>query len=197
MNPLAPCQARRLDVERHFVPLDAAFSPNSVFRTFNHGVSVDECPASEPQEDVLERRPPHECALRAQSSFVHLAQSRVTVDRVQKKPVGKDLHPLGDALQPRLQRPRARRGRTAARAPRASRSARSARVALPSAAKRPVVHDRQPVAELLGLVHVVRGDDQGDALLLQPVEPVPQKVPRLRVEPGGRLVEDQKLRVAR
>jgi hypothetical protein len=55
------------------------------------------------------------------------------------------------------------------------------------------VHDHEPVAELLGLVHVVRGEHERHALLLQPVQPLPQHVPRLRVEPGGRLVEQQHL----
>ena len=58
-----------------------------------------------------------------------------------------------------------------------------------------VVHDDEPVAQLLGLVHVVRRDDEGDALALEPEQPVPQHVSRLRVEPGGRLVEEQHLGV--
>ena len=57
----------------------------------------------------------------------------------------------------------------------------------------PAVHDHEPVAELLGLVHVVRREHERDALLLQPVEPLPQHVPGLRVEAGGRLVEQQHL----
>ena len=56
-----------------------------------------------------------------------------------------------------------------------------------------VVHHHEPVAELLGLVHVVRGEHQRDAALLEPVQPVPQHVARLRVEPGGRLVEQQQV----
>ena len=55
----------------------------------------------------------------------------------------------------------------------------------------PLVDDDQPVAELLGLIHVVRRQQQRRALLLQPEQPVPQDVPRLRVEPGRRLVEQQ------
>ena len=57
------------------------------------------------------------------------------------------------------------------------------------------VHHHQPVAELLGLVHVVRGDHQRHALLLEPEQPVPQQVPGLRVEAGGRLVEQQQVGV--
>ena len=58
-----------------------------------------------------------------------------------------------------------------------------------------VVHDHQPVAQLLGLVHVVRGQDQRDAALLEPEQPVPHHVPGLRVQAGGGLVEDQDLRL--
>ena len=38
-----------------------------------------------------------------------------------------------------------------------------------------LVHDHEPVAQLLGLVHVVRGQHQRDAALLEPVEPVPHR----------------------
>lgn len=57
----------------------------------------------------------------------------------------------------------------------------------------PLVHDDEAVAQLLGLVHVVRRDDEGDALPLEPEEPVPQDVPRLGVQAGGRLVEQEQL----
>ncbi len=53
------------------------------------------------------------------------------------------------------------------------------------------VHDDQAVAQLLGLVHVVGGEHQGDALLLEPEELLPHHVPRLRVETRRRLVEQQ------
>ena len=55
------------------------------------------------------------------------------------------------------------------------------------------VHHHQPVAQLLGFVHVVRGQHQRDAALLEPVEAVPQDVAGLRVEAGGRLVEQQQV----
>ena len=54
-----------------------------------------------------------------------------------------------------------------------------------------LVHDDEPVAELLGLVHVVRGEDQRDALFLEPEQAVPEDVPRLRVKAGGGLVKQQ------
>ena len=55
------------------------------------------------------------------------------------------------------------------------------------------VHDHEAVAELLGLVHVVRREDERHALLLQPVEPVPERVAGLGIEAGRRLVEEQEL----
>ena len=55
------------------------------------------------------------------------------------------------------------------------------------------VHDHQPVAELLRLVHVVGGEDEGHTLPLERVEAIPQQVASLRVEAGGGLVEQQQL----
>ena len=59
----------------------------------------------------------------------------------------------------------------------------------------PLVHDHDAVAELLGLLHVLRGQDQGDALALQLPQPLPDQVPGLRVQAGGRLVGDDDLRL--
>ena len=56
-----------------------------------------------------------------------------------------------------------------------------------------LVHDHQPVAQLLGLVHVVGGQHQGHALGLQLVEPLPEEVAGLRVEAGGGLVQQHQL----
>ena len=118
---------------------------------------------------------------------------------------------------PRRRRRRAGRGRAGAR----SRSARpsswpssvscdaggeaqlghlAGRVALDQLARRALgddlrlVHDHEPVAQLLGLVHVVGRQDERHAALLEPVEPVPQQVAGLRVEAGRRLVEQQQRR---
>jgi len=55
------------------------------------------------------------------------------------------------------------------------------------------VHHHEPVAQLLGFIHVVSRQHQGDAALLQAVEAVPQDVARLRIETGGRLVEQQQV----
>src|SRR5215218_3747689 len=58
----------------------------------------------------------------------------------------------------------------------------------------PVVHDRDPVA-VLGLVHVVRGDEDGDlGALPQVVQVVPDGGPGLRVQADRGLVEEEHLR---
>ena len=54
-----------------------------------------------------------------------------------------------------------------------------------------VVHDREPVAELVGLLHVVRGEQDRLALVVQLAEDLPQGDAALRVEAGGGLVEEQ------
>ena len=58
-----------------------------------------------------------------------------------------------------------------------------------------VVHDRDPVAERVGLVEVVRGEEDGHALGAQPADLVPHVGPALRVEAGGRLVQEDDLRL--
>ena len=63
----------------------------------------------------------------------------------------------------------------------------------PSATISPLSITTRRSRELLGLVHVVRGQHDGHALLLEPEQPVPHDVPGLRVEPGRRLVEQQHL----
>jgi hypothetical protein len=53
----------------------------------------------------------------------------------------------------------------------------------------PVVDDDQPVAQALGLVHEVRGQDQRLAGRLEFLQAFPDQVAGLRVEAGGRFVE--------
>ena len=65
-----------------------------------------------------------------------------------------------------------------------------------SAMTLPVIDDRHAVAEHLGLVHVVRGQQDGAAVGAEAFEDVPQLPPRLRVEAGGRLVEEQQVGIA-
>ena len=56
-----------------------------------------------------------------------------------------------------------------------------------------LVHDDEPVAELLRLVHVVRRQEERHALALEPVQAVPDHVAGLRIEAGRRLVEEHDL----
>ena len=59
-----------------------------------------------------------------------------------------------------------------------------------------LVEDRDPVGELLGLVEVLRGEQHRGALAGELLDGLPHLDPRLRVEPGGRLVEEDHRRVA-
>ena len=54
-----------------------------------------------------------------------------------------------------------------------------------------MVDDREPVAELVGLLHVVRGEEDGLAVGVQLAEDLPQRDAALRVEAGGGLVEEE------
>ena len=57
------------------------------------------------------------------------------------------------------------------------------------------VDDQDAVAERVGLVEVVGGEeDRRPPLLAQPADVLPEVGPRLRVEPGGRLVEEDQAR---
>ena len=56
--------------------------------------------------------------------------------------------------------------------------------------------DQQPIGEVLRLVHVVSGEDDRLAELLEAVDHAPRLPPSRRVEPGGRLVEEDKVRIA-
>ncbi len=55
-----------------------------------------------------------------------------------------------------------------------------------------LLQHRQAVA-IQGLIHLVRADEQGDPLGGQLLEVQPKGLPQLRVDPGGRLVEEQDL----
>src|SRR6185503_15092485 len=59
----------------------------------------------------------------------------------------------------------------------------------------PVIHDGEPVREALRLVHEMRGEKDGLALAKQAAQPRPDEMPRLGVEPGGGLVEEDQFRV--
>ena len=58
-----------------------------------------------------------------------------------------------------------------------------------------VVHDRDLVAERVGLVHVVRGQHDRLAAGLDQIDEVPEVPARLRVEAGRGFVEEEHLRV--
>ena len=60
-----------------------------------------------------------------------------------------------------------------------------------------LVHDADAVGHLLGLVDVVRGQDDGDAALAQAPHQRPHVAAQLDVDPGGRLVEEQDLGLVR
>jgi hypothetical protein len=63
----------------------------------------------------------------------------------------------------------------------------------PSGLHPPPVHDDDVVGELVGLLEVLRGQQQRRAVPHQPPQHVPQLEPAARVEPGRRLVEEQDL----
>ena len=121
-------------------------------------------------------------------------RGRLAVVGVEQDPVGEPLDPLGEAVELAVER-LLDAGREAQLGDLAR------RVALDQLARRALgddlrlVHDDEPVAELLGLVHVVGRQDERHAALLEPVEAVPEQVAGLRVEAGRRLVEQQQVRL--
>ena len=156
--------------------------------------SVDQRPAGEAQEDVLEGGAADQHGQRVAGRARGPAASvSVAVVGVEQQPVGQHLDPVGEVGDPLGELPRGR--------PTANRSSSdlAGGVVADQLRRRALgddpalVHDHQPVAELLGLVHVVGGEHQRHALLLEPEQPVPEQVPGLRVEAGGRLVEQQQL----
>ena len=58
-----------------------------------------------------------------------------------------------------------------------------------------VAHHPDPVGQVLYLVEIVRGEQHGGPGAAQASDHVPGLPPRVRVEPGSRLVEEQHLRV--
>ena len=63
---------------------------------------------------------------------------------------------------------------------------------VPSATSLPSVDDADPVGELVGLLEVLGGEEDRHAeLVVQPPDLLPDPGAAHRVEPGGRLVEEQ------
>ena len=75
------------------------------------------------------------------------------------------------------------------------RSPRLSASGVPSTATLPAADDRDPLREVVGLLEVVRREQDRQLLLAgKPLELVPHRRARLRVEAGGRLVEEEHLR---
>lgn len=56
-----------------------------------------------------------------------------------------------------------------------------------------VVDHAEPVAQAFGLVHEMRGQQDGLAARQQRLQALPDQVARLRIQPGGRLVHDDEV----
>ena len=63
----------------------------------------------------------------------------------------------------------------------------------PSSTMRPPSMITEPVAQPLGLVHVVRGEHLGDAALLESIQAIPHQMAGLGVEAGGGFVEQEEV----
>ena len=144
----------------------------------------------------VSRRNTSSSELRRTSTSPGAGRARGPRDRGRLAVVGVDEHAVRQPLDA------ARRGRRAARQARSWTSDREPQlgdlaggVLLDELARRPLghdlrlVHDDEPVAQLLRLVHVVGRQDERHALLLEPVEALPEQVARLGVEAGRGLVE--------
>jgi len=58
-----------------------------------------------------------------------------------------------------------------------------------------VIDDADVAAQLLGLLQIMGGEDDGDALLVEFGEKAPHRAAQLDIDPGGRLIEDQQSRL--
>ena len=58
-----------------------------------------------------------------------------------------------------------------------------------------MIDDRDTIAQTLGFLHIVRGQDDRSPFRLELGDEVPELATRLRIESGGRLVEKQQLRI--
>jgi len=156
--------------------------------------SVHQAAAGQPEKDVLQRRPTDQRALGDMTHPRDFLKGGVAVLRIEKDPVGQHLLAFGQSRQRRCDllvlawcKPKL--------------DDLFRRELLDQLSRRPLgrkaafVHHDQSVAELLRLVHVMGGDDEGDPFLLEAVETVPQQVPGLRIETRRGLVQDEEIRV--
>ena len=88
-----------------------------------HGRLLDQAPAGQPEEDVLEGRPADEDGLGPETPLVDGDRRRLAVVGVEQDPVGQPLDPLGQPVEPAVER-RRRRSMTAL----GKRSSRTSRV---------------------------------------------------------------------
>ena len=59
----------------------------------------------------------------------------------------------------------------------------------------PTVDDGDVAAEVLGFLEIVRGEDDGDALLIESAQEIPHRAADLDVDARRRLIEDEQLRL--
>lgn len=52
------------------------------------------------------------------------------------------------------------------------------------------IDDHHPIGEPLGLLEIVRGEDDGNVLVPQPENHVPDTTPAFGIDPGGRFIEE-------
>ena len=95
----------------------------------------------------------------------------------------------------RAARPRPRRPPAATSTICSAPSEATSSAGVPRAITLAVVHDRHPVAQPGRLLHVVGGEQHRAAAGLEALDQLPDLEARLRVEAGGRLVEEEQLRV--
>ena len=123
---------------------------------------------------------------------MHLLQRVLAVGRVHLHAIGQHFHPLADRAQTSVERcADIVRKAQLEHFPRGVLRDQLARRAFGD--DRRLVHHHQPIAETLGLIHVMRGQQQCRSAALQLIQPIPHHVPRLRIEARRRLVEQNQI----
>ena len=148
--------------------------------------------AGEAQEDVLEGAPPDEHAFRREPALVDLLERSRHRRRCRSRsgPASpRCASPSSSSL--RVEPSSCDPNRSSTTSPRRIR--RSARAANLRRRSLPWSMIDEPIAELLGLVHVMRRQHSVTPCCLSRYSRSHSEVAGLRIEPGGRLVEQQKL----